>query len=354
LVLYGGMAEHDYELRVGPLPAGEHRIEIVPGEVGAVEPGPPPRVLSVRVRPVGDSARDALVWKHAPLLYGRKSADTSDTPLILFYELYDVGPVWRVVYSVIWSNEDGGTGTDVGSLVARWGRTTDIEWVYEVSVDRMTGAVLKATYQGAGHGTFPFRGEYRGSHPVLYTVTRNNMVGESGPRGPLFALAPLRRHHPERETREAVMDDFPWTHAVAAREMEREGRWESPGDPATPRASDSRNYLNVDYRATVPGSGLLAAVTELKSGARYFSDHGRAGDAIGRSGWVRTTVELPPGTTEKDVARVGFVRRDSGPEPALVRAGKAFFLGADYRPRKPFRRWSSAFKVEAGGGTFVP
>ena len=40
----------------------------------------------------------------------------------------------RYRYSVIFTNEDGGTPAD--RLMATWGRTTDIEYVYSVEVDR--------------------------------------------------------------------------------------------------------------------------------------------------------------------------------------------------------------------------
>ena len=40
---------------------------------------------------------------------------------------------------MIWSNEDGGTNTP--ALMARWGRTTDIEWIYRVVLDR-AGAIV--------------------------------------------------------------------------------------------------------------------------------------------------------------------------------------------------------------------
>jgi hypothetical protein len=42
-------------------------------------------------------------------------------------------------YSIIWSNEDGGTNTP--QLMARWGRSTDIEWIYRVEVDQNANRV---------------------------------------------------------------------------------------------------------------------------------------------------------------------------------------------------------------------
>ena len=52
----------------------------------------------------------------------------SDIPLLLYCErLKDEGED-VLQYTVIFSNEDGGTSTR--TLMARWGRTTDIEYVY--------------------------------------------------------------------------------------------------------------------------------------------------------------------------------------------------------------------------------
>ena len=50
-------------------------------------------------------------------------------------------------YSVIFSNEDGGTQTD--RLMATWGRTTDIEFVYGVEVDG-SGRISPRSSRGRG------------------------------------------------------------------------------------------------------------------------------------------------------------------------------------------------------------
>lgn len=58
-------------------------------------------------------------------------------------------PGHRVLeYSLVWSNEDG--GTDTPALMARWGRSTDIEWIYRVEVDQAGNRVPgTAVYQAA-------------------------------------------------------------------------------------------------------------------------------------------------------------------------------------------------------------
>ncbi len=118
----------------------------------------------------------------APVVIAR--ADTlgrfSDVPLLAYVEQRP--GAWR--YSVIFSNEDGGTSTR--DLMARWGRTTDIEFIYEMNPS--TGATL---IQAKGHKEIPYAGTYEGRHPLLEVVTLNNMVAPGSAAGKLdFRLSP--------------------------------------------------------------------------------------------------------------------------------------------------------------------
>jgi hypothetical protein len=75
-----------------------------------------------------------------------------------------------IEYTTIWSNEDGGTNTP--ALMARWGRTTDIEWIYRLVLgDR--GRILREAYQGPNHETKQFTGAKLGRHPLLVNVRLN-------------------------------------------------------------------------------------------------------------------------------------------------------------------------------------
>ncbi len=119
----------------------------------------------------------------------------------------------------MFSHEDGGTPLD--RLMATWGRATDIELVYAVELDA-AGRVRRAEYQGKDHVTTPFAGRREGSHPVLYVVTKNNMVSDRGKATPRVALVPVP-FSLDGVSREAVMDAHPWTHQVSAVEVRREG-----------------------------------------------------------------------------------------------------------------------------------
>ncbi|MEO6212740.1 MAG: hypothetical protein ABIP65_03835 [Vicinamibacterales bacterium] len=62
-----------------------------------------------------------------------------------WYEIEPTARGTRYRYAVIFTNEDGGTPAD--RLMATWGRTTDIEYLYSVEIDR-TAAILDAGIQG--------------------------------------------------------------------------------------------------------------------------------------------------------------------------------------------------------------
>ncbi len=95
----------------------------------------------------------------------------------MWYETEPTTRGTRYRYSVIFTNEDGGTPAD--RLMATWGRTTEIEYLYSVEVDR-AGAILADDIQGPEHVVLPFKGRREGAHPLLWVSTDNNMVRHGG------------------------------------------------------------------------------------------------------------------------------------------------------------------------------
>ena len=194
------------------------------------------------------------------MLFGRNVAtsggllqnDHTDTPLVAWHQILPAAKPGHsmIEYSVAWSNEDG--GTPAPALMAQWGRTTDIEWIYRVEVDahgrRVPGS---GVFQGPNHATSAFHGVYDGTHPLLQTCTSNNNVCD---RPTLKALPeaqdPMRFALSTRDVlaadqpREHEMDLHPWTYQVMAREMLREHDVTDPAsDPSLPGLADQRTYL---------------------------------------------------------------------------------------------------------------
>src|SRR5439155_10800754 len=128
-----------------------------------------------RFRNVTRASGEYAVLAHAPVLYARENTvgKFTDVPMIVYAERSNENGAAVLMYTVIFSNEDAATSTR--ALMARWGRTTDVEYVYKAYLNQ-DGSLRRATIQGRGHQEIEFDGRRDGTHPLLIPVTDNNMV----------------------------------------------------------------------------------------------------------------------------------------------------------------------------------
>lgn len=350
-------------LLLGSLAAGEHRLALAldarlsaPG-VGAV------RVEAVDVLTVapGDPRYEALA--HAPIVHTRPGALArfSDVPLVAWVEvdvLPDGGRALR--YSIVFSHEDGGTPID--RLMATWGRVTDVELVYAVELGA-AGTVPRTEFQGKDHVMTPFAGRREGLHPVLHVVTKNNMLADRGKATPRVALAPVPVSL-EGVSREAVMDAHPWTYAVSAAEIRREGLVRDVARPGSKRIPDPRRFAFVEACGHVADARLAVDLGVAgANGALVWraSDAGRAAFRIARSGCFRAGVALGRGESATDVralrlrAHTRPPRRGEPPLPRgagsarVERVNRLYGLGLDDRPGPNLFRWSAGAELVPDG-----
>jgi len=324
-----------YRCVLGAVEEGDHSLRLEQHGCTAIE------LESVSLRTYSRNDAAYVVLVHAPFLYLRPDsvAKCSDVPLLMWHELERRRGGMRIRYTVLFSNEDG--GTPAPALMARWGRTTDIEWIYVVDIDEQ-GSVTAERYQGAGHRVPRFDGTKLGSHPLLGVRTTNNMVGpvaEGEVRVGLYPLDSL----PAREPRERMMDLNPWTFRIMAEELHREGKVESPASASTVAVSDPRNYLYCDLDCRQLGRRKVAVEVTLSDGGTFRSDHGTSVGATSRHGFRRVAVELPPGTSQSGISRVHAVIVTGSPVQG-ARSGAAaddvavkrwFMLGSDWNPLPP-------------------
>ncbi|MBO0864419.1 MAG: hypothetical protein J2P16_05025 [Mycobacterium sp.] len=354
------------EFALGSLAAGKHTLRF-----HFASDRTPPLVRkavlgSIKVTTFTPQDPDYRFLRFAPILYGRNLADFggtyassfTDAPLVAWHESAPASTPGHTVltYSVIWSNEDG--GTDTPALMARWGRTTDIEWVYTVEVDQNGNRVPGSdTFQGASHVTQHFAGTYEGDHALIETCTSNNNICDQV--DPMrFALSYKENLQPSDQPREHIMDTNLWTYRVTATEMIRENKLEAAGDPSTPQVSDERNYLFLTVtKDTIPSGdssvGASVEITLKGSSTIYRSDHlGTGGDpswSLARDIPASTTVELPPGTTADDIASVTLVRVPTGADTgATIHATdvtRGFFLDSSYQPEPGILDWHGSVNL---------
>lgn len=314
VMLYAGDQRFTYSIFLGPVPAGKHQLTI---DTPGVE------VLSARFH---EDASDVLA--NAPILYARPNTigKFTDIPLITYCERLQENGAPVLQYTVIYSNEDAGTSTR--ALMARWGRTTDIEWVYKAFPDH-------ATIQAAAHKEIEFKGKLEGRHPVLITATDNNNVAYDRTSEVRYQIPPVLTDL-SAHSREELMDERPFAYQIMAKELAREDKLRSFGTVQGQNVSDPKNYLYFEAKVANHDSAV-AFLVHLKNDPRWYSGHlGRADYAIDRDGWVRTTVELPPGTKPQQVAEIGFEclvsRNKLAGTCEVLSVSKAFFLDDAYRP----------------------
>lgn len=356
VIVSGGPRRQAYPVFLGRLPAGAHTLR-VSREAKLSAAGARLEIHDARIREIkpGEPAWDIVA--HAPVLYPRANTvgRFSDTPLLTYATRAMDGRQRVLEYTVIFSNEDGGTSTR--SLMARWGRPTDIEYVYRVWLDGR-GAPARTLIQTRGHKDVPYDGRREAFHPVLETVTDNNMVEPArGASAVRFQPMPFEVDL-SHGSRELVMDQFPATYAIAAKELMREEKLRPPGRTADERISDPRHYLTVELKLAMDKGAVQVFVERRGSPHWYGSATGRVEDFVFRSGWVRMAVELPPNTNPDEIAALAvqcMVNRDprkkGEPNTAtcgVEAIGQVFFLGNDYRPR-PSLRFSGAPAMLEGG-----
>ena len=335
IVLFKGDELFVYKVSLGIIDSGSHTIEVYFN--GDKSPPGAQFVFldELSLVPIALKSRDYDVFRFSPVLYGRDlvSEDESvhtDVPLLMWHEVDTVESAKWIEYSMIWSNEDGGTNSI--SLMSRWGRTTDIEWIYKVKIDP-GGNVLEEYFQGPGHSTSYFQGNRINDHPVLKTVTINNMVSDEGESDYKFFLSPEKSKQ-EIHSREILMDDDPWTYEIMALEMIAEGKYESPADPISPAVSDARNYLYLEFNTQMAGNGIrLTFAAKLKNNPFwYYSDHGLSSiGAVNAGGWRRSTIELWEGTTLDDLDSLQILGSASGSfSITFEELSKVFLLDEDF------------------------
>lgn len=349
LVLYGGEASTEYRVLLGALTAGDHTIGLHPEKT--LSPNPKAPVLAtaaavVEAIPAGDSRYDFT--RFAPIVLGideelnTESTSSgqhlgnarSDVPVVIYAKPIPQGGYTTYRYVLIWSNEDNGTGAAPDVLIAKFGRTTDIEGIVEVDVDP-SGNLIEARYRPDETGVLPvFMGSFRGgTHPIVRTSTGNGLIEDDGASTLAFGIAPFA-FDDAGVPRELGMDLDPISYVIMAKEMVRENKAEPMGNAATKRLSDLRNYVYVDYDIDVNLGGQVLRGIAVVGGVTYYSDHAqpfnaalnpRVSDGVGR-----LAIEVPPGTQIGDVQQYGM--QGVGTMSGTLDSLRAFMLDAEYLP----------------------
>ena len=342
LLLWAGDELFRYRVMLGRFPRGKHRVSVTLNAARSAAEARRAEVKSLRPLPFApargaeDANEEQLALVHSPILYARPNTIDrfTDIPLLMYYEiLREARGVLIVRYTVIFTNEDGGTQT--AALMARWGRATDIEWVYQIRV--RDGKIIEETYQGVEHQTKFFHGtRTAGSHPLLAVASDNNNFSDLACSAVRFAPLPVRARL-ETATRESVMDLYPQTYRVMSEELLREKRIsDTPTDINT--IADPREYLYIEAALEQEGAALAFDVKVSGQPKPFASDMGEPRLRIDRSGYFRTAVRLPknitPAAVETITARCSASPKPSGERRCTrLKVVRVLMLDQNYVPR---------------------
>lgn len=335
VVLTPGVKRPAYEALLGPFKPGSHDVRVKFSTLWPQDQAVSIQDLSIDVIARTDPRFDVLA--NAPAIGMRTDTigTASDLPLLMYVEdTKEAGSRW-LKYSIIFSHEDG--GTPGAALMARWGRTTDIELAYEVEL--RDGRVVQARYQGPDHRVI--QNERLGAHPpVLLVSTLNNMFLDRGRSAAVVRMPPQPVTLSSR-SRESVMDDHPWIYRVMARELAAE-RPAGVGNP--------RDYVYIDLRLATRAAGIAVGVKNSEGTTRW-SDRGRPELVVSRQGEVRIAIPTPA----HDRPAFLTLRCDPRPEPGQTGGAatcdaelrKAFRLDTDNQPG-PTLLAPARLTIEAG------
>jgi hypothetical protein len=368
LVLARGPERAEYAITIGPAGRGKHHVSITLDREATAPVARDVVVENVRIDAIPPSDPRYVAAAYAPILYPRPGAHAafSDLPLLLWYEVDTLPAGRRIRYSVVFSNEDGGTPAD--RLMATWGRLTDIEFVYGIELDA-AGRVVSELIQGNDHKIVPFRGRRLGRHPMLWVVTENNMVADKGPGLRRVAPAPVA-FDLTAVSREAVMDMNPWTYRVSSQEAFREGRVHEGAVPGSKAIVDPRRYVYLEACAVLKDADLTFAVAVRDEEGRlqwYESNGDEPRYRIRRvasefpNGCFRGAVAIPRETPDGDIRRLRFraytrtPEKGEAPLPAgsstarITRVNRLFRLGEDYGLGRTLLTWTGDLPVDVDG-----
>jgi len=314
LLLWAGDELFQYRVMLGHLTRGKHLISValnLPRSAAGAQLAEVKSLRALLLAPAHRSAataEDQLALAHSPVLYARANTidHFTDIPLVMYYEILRDGrkrgagtPDLTIRYTAIFTNEDGGTQTI--ALMARWGRATDIEWVYELRL--RDGKIIEETYQGVSHETKKFTGSRTvGQHPLLAVASDNNNFSDLACSAVRFAPLPIRADL-ESATRESVMDKYPQTYRAMTEELRREHRIS-----LTPIGiniiADPRDYFYIEASSDQTGAALGFDVKLAGQSELFATDIGDARLRIDRSGNFRTAVRLPHGVSANAVESI--------------------------------------------------
>jgi len=316
VVLFDGASPFTYTAFTGPLSAGRHSVTVrVDGALSHTATAPVVVVEAVELGVVPPGDPDYLMDAYAPVIYGRDSAASKYTPLLVDAgDTVDSHGNHSLEYVLVVSAHDQGDSIVPAYQWGLWGRMTDIVTVVDETV-APTGEVTQATYASCGCEQIPDfpdwvmapeettasipAADFDGHHPVLRDASATNYLSDVGTTPFRFQQAPVAAP-PPGQVREEVMDAHPWTYQISNEELPREHVISTSPDDLL--VGDYRQYAIIDSNIVEHGAQDIEFEIRVAGDPTWYSTDYRQMTAgipstfpFNDGGHTRTVVKLPLG-----------------------------------------------------------
>jgi len=338
IVIYNGSESHNYQQIIGDsLSIGTHTLDLYFDYNKSSPLASNILIENKDIISLDNTNIDSDAFKYSPILYGRNifawnESNHTDIPLILYYDVSYEDNLKTIKYSIIFSNEDSRVGIGLSDMMLSWGRTTDIEWIYEVSLNSQ-GDIINEIFQGASHTPTIFNGNKLNNHPYLINATANCNFSDTGISDYIFFLTPLNINS-EGHTREYIMDQNPWSYKIMGQELINEDKYEEEQNPLNWEISDVRNYLYIEYEGYQSESNILTKISTNFYNDCYPYSNNHNNDEIFfdfGNGINRTAIELPENFNPNDLQYL-TIQTSSNSSYSLIldRIIRLFYLSQNY------------------------
>lgn len=339
IIIYNGSENHMYQQMIGFLSVGSHTIDVYFNYNKSSPLASNIHLESGEVINLSDTNIDLDASNYSPILYGRNifawnESNRTDIPLIMYYDINYSNDIKTITYSIIFSNEDSRVGIGLSDMMLSWGRTTDIEWIYEVSLNSQ-GEIINEIFQGASHTPTIFNGQKLGNHPYLINATANCNFSDTGTSDYIFFLPPININT-EGHTREYIMDQNPWSYKIMGQELINENKYEEDQNPFDWEMSDVRNYLYIEYEGYQNGENVSTKIsTNFYNDCYPYSNNHNDNEISFNfgNGINRTAIELPETFNPNDLQYLTFLTIGDGNYSVMLNEIiNLFYLSETYEP----------------------
>ena len=306
MVLFRGATPFVYAGFTGPLTTGDHSVTVAVdtalSQTGSQSPTVD--VHDVQLQVVAPDNPLYRAFAYAPVMYGRSTSAIHDTPLLQYARSSPLGAgVTSLDYTEVFTHEDTGTAFVPMFESGAWGRMSDIESYFSLSVQADGTPSGPTFFSGNVPDDYPdtqnaiaetdvaFTGNWDGNHPIVRDATGNNDFSQVGTTPFRFQQAPVAPPASGRP-REAVMDTNPWTYHVMGDEI---ARWYTnfTTNAAVPEQGDARQYAYIELHASGSGVTALGVDVQLDGDPTWYGNDFGSGYSLAGTGTSRTVVKLP-------------------------------------------------------------